>query len=154
MASMKKILTPTRGGEASQPNQDRAIQIAKEEHAELFFLYITDVSFLDRLASPVLIDMEAELSEMGEFVLAIAQERAQKQGVEAQALVRSGVFSEVIASVIEEQAIDTLILGSPEEETGITTREYLTNLSEELGERFDLEILLLSQGELVYEYKI
>ncbi|MGD2161541.1 MAG: universal stress protein [Anaerolineales bacterium] len=151
---MKRILTPTRGGEASQPNQDRAIQIAKEENAELYFLYIADVSFLDRLASPVLVDMEAELSEMGEFVLAIAQERAEKQGVQAQALVRSGVFSEVIASVIEEQEIDTLILGSPQEETGITTREYLTSLSEELGERFDLEILLLSKGEVVYEYKI
>jgi nucleotide-binding universal stress UspA family protein len=151
---MKKILTPTRGGEASQPNQDRAIQIAKDEGAELYFLYIADVSFLDRLASPVLVDMEAELSEMGEFVLAIAQERAEKQGVEAQALVHSGVFSEVIAMVIEEHDIDTLILGSPEEKTGITTREYLTDLSEELGERFDLEILLLSKGEVVYEYRI
>jgi RNase H-fold protein (predicted Holliday junction resolvase) len=69
-------------------------------------------------------------------------------------LVRSGVFSEVIASVIEEQEIDTLILGSPEQQTGITTTDYLTSLSEELGERFDLEILLLSKGEVVYEYKI
>ncbi|MDF1500853.1 MAG: universal stress protein [Anaerolineales bacterium] len=151
---MKKILTPTRGGEASLPNQDRAIQIAKEQGAELYFLYITDVSFLDRLASPVLIDMEAEISEMGEFVLAIAQERAAKQGVEAKALVHSGVFSEVIAAVIEEHAVDTLILGSPDEQTGITTWEYLTRLSEELGERFDLEILLLSKGEVVYEYQI
>jgi nucleotide-binding universal stress UspA family protein len=151
---MKKILTPTRGGEASKPNQDRAIQIAKEEGAELYFLYIADVSFLDRLASPVLVDMEAELSEMGEFVLAIAQERAAKQGVDAKALVQSGVFSEVLTSVIEEHDIDTLILGSPQEETGITTREYLTGLSEELGERFDLEILLLSKGEIVYEYRI
>jgi nucleotide-binding universal stress UspA family protein len=154
MVLMKKILTPTRGGEASRPNQDRAIQIAKEEGAELYFLYIADVSFLDRLASPVLVDMEAELSEMGEFVLAIAQERAAKQGVEAQALVRSGVFSEVIAEVIEEQEIDTLILGSPEKQTGITTTDYLTSLSEELGERFDLEILLLSKGDVVYEYRI
>jgi nucleotide-binding universal stress UspA family protein len=151
---MKKILTPTRGGEASQPNQDRAIQIAKEQGAELNFLYIADVSFLDRLASPVLVDMEAELSEMGEFVLAIAQERAAKQGVEAQALVRSGNFSEVLAEVIEEYDIDTLILGSPASEAALTTREYLTNLTEELGERFDLEILLLSEGEIVYEYKI
>lgn len=151
---MKKILTPTRGGEASKPNQDRAIQIAKEEAAELYFLYIADVSFLDRLASPVLVDMEAELSEMGEFVLAIAQERAAKQGVDAKALVQSGVFSEVLTSVIEEHDIDTLILGSPQEETGITTREYLTGLSEELGERFELEILLLSKGEIVYEYRI
>jgi RNase H-fold protein (predicted Holliday junction resolvase) len=74
--------------------------------------------------------------------------------VDAKALVQSGVFSEVIATVIEEHEIDTLILGSPEEETGITTREYLTDLSEELGERFDLEILLLSKGEIVYEYRI
>lgn len=151
---MKRILTPTRGGEASQPNQDRAIQIAKKKDADLFFLYIADVSFLDRLASPVLVDMEAELSEMGEFVLAIAQERAEKQGLEARALVRSGNFSEVLADVIEEFEIDTLILGSPEEETGITTRDYLTGLSEELSERFDLEILLLSRGEVVHEYRI
>ena len=151
---MRRILTPTRGGEASLPNQDRAIQIAKENDAELFFLYVADVSFLDRLASPVLVDMEAELSEMGEFVLAIAQERAAKQGVVAQALVYSGVFGEALTAAIEEHEIDTLILGSPQEKTGLTTREYLTDLSEELGERFDLEILLLSEGEVVYEYRI
>jgi len=57
-------------------------------------------------------------------------------------------------AVIEEFGIDTLILGSPEEETGITTRDYLTGLSEELSERFDLEILLLSRGEVVDEYRI
>jgi hypothetical protein len=72
---MTTILRPTRGGEASYPNQDRAIKLAKERDADLLLLYVANVHFLDRLAGPVIVDVETELEEMGEFLLALAQER-------------------------------------------------------------------------------
>jgi nucleotide-binding universal stress UspA family protein len=89
-----KILCLTRGGEASYPNQDGAIAIAKDLDEELLFLYISSVQFLDHSAAPKVVDIESELDEMGEFLLVMAQERAQKAGVKADILVRRGNFQE------------------------------------------------------------
>jgi len=98
---MSTILCPTRGGEASYPNQDHAIQLAKEQDSALLFLYISNVEFLDRLSSPVLVDLESELIQLGEFVLAMAQERAEKAGVQADTVCKSGLFQEALFETIE-----------------------------------------------------
>lgn len=68
-----KILVPTRGGESSYPNQDKAIEIAKQKGADILFLYITNIEFLEKVSRPVIVD--------------IAQERAGKAGVKAETLV-------------------------------------------------------------------
>ena len=49
------ILCPTRGGQASYPNQDLAIAIAKEREVEILFLYITNVE-LGELDAKVNVD--------------------------------------------------------------------------------------------------
>ena len=150
---MTTILCPTRGGERSFPNQDRAAALAKERNAELIFLYINDVTFLNQVASPVLIDLEAELEEMGEFLLTMAQDRAAKLGVEAQAIVRQGVFREAIAEVIPEFGVDILVLGSSDEDAGHTTSDYLRSLSAKLSQEHGIEVILLSDGDIVTTIK-
>ncbi len=146
---MTTILHPTRGGEASYPNQDRVIAIAKEQNARLIFLYVSDVQFLNRTASQVVLDVVAkEIDEMGDFVLAIVQERAQKAGLEAEAIVRRGVFSEVLREVIDEYQVDTLILGSSSEGQGLTTPEFLAELSQEINTETGATVIILSQGEI------
>ncbi len=150
---MMKILAPTRGGEPSYPNQDKAIALAKEKAAELYFLYITDISFLDRLASPVLVDIAEELDEMGGFVLAMAQERAAQQEVAAQAVVRRGHFRDVLNTVIGELGIDIVVLGSPATGDAFTTFEFLKELAGELADRENVETIVLANGEIVYEKK-
>lgn len=148
---MTTILCPTRGGEQSFPNQDRAIAIAKERGAELLFLYVSDIKFLERLASPILVlgDVQAELDEMGEFMLMMAQERAENQGIHADTVVRRGSFSGALADVIEERNVTTLVLGSPVEGTASTTTSYLESLIQELTEKTGVEIILLHQGEII-----
>ena len=81
---MGKILCATRGGEASYRTQDAAIALAQERGDELLFLFVVDIQFLDRTAHAVRPDIvSAEMEKMGEFLLAMAQERAEKQGVTA-----------------------------------------------------------------------
>ncbi|MDT8304782.1 MAG: hypothetical protein RRC07_02505, partial [Anaerolineae bacterium] len=72
---MITLLMPTRGGPASYPNQGGAIALARAEGARLIFLYVAHARFLNLIMSPVLVDMEAEMEELGEFLLAMAQER-------------------------------------------------------------------------------
>jgi nucleotide-binding universal stress UspA family protein len=129
----KMILCPTRGGKGSYPNQDRAIAIAKERGTNILFLYITNVEFLGLTAAPKLVDIEAELDEMGEFMLVMAQDRAEKASVEATTLVMHGQFREVLAEVIEKHQIGTVVLGSSAGGTGVVTKEYIQELVDHIS---------------------
>lgn len=147
---MDNILCPTRGGEASVPNQEVAIAIAKERGANLVFLHVSDARFLDMMASPILVDVEAELEGLGEFLLAMAQERAERAGVEADAVVRRGVFSEALRSVIEERDITTLVLGSSQEDQGLTSERYMSELVRWILDESPVEIFVVREGEILY----
>jgi nucleotide-binding universal stress UspA family protein len=149
----KIILCPTRGGKDSYPNQDRAIAIAKERGAEVLFLYVTNVEFLGLTAAPKLIDIEDELDEMGEFMLTMAQERAEKASVNALALVQRGHFREVLIDVIEEHDIDTVVLGSSAGGTGMVTAAYVHNLADEISGKTGVEFIVVDRGEIVNTFK-
>ncbi len=149
-----KILCLTRGGEASYPNQDGAIAIAKDLDEELIFLYISSVQFLDYSAAPKVVDIESELDEMGEFLLVMAQERARKAGVMADILVRRGNFSEVLKDVVQEYPIETVILGSSTGDTGVITEEYISEITEEISREYDVEFIILMDGNIQKTFEI
>jgi nucleotide-binding universal stress UspA family protein len=151
---MATILCSTRGGQASYPNQDRAIAIAREREADLLFLYVSNVRFLNLVASPVLIDLEEELDEMGEFMLAMAQERAEKAGVQASAEVRRGVFRQALKASIKAHHITTVVLGSSTEGEGVTTLSYLQELVEWVRTETGAEVIVVSNGEIVNVTKL
>lgn len=146
---MTTILRPTRGGHASYPNQDRAIAIAKERGADLLFLYVSNVRFLDRVASPVLVDVETELEELGEFLLAMAQERAEKAGVRAEAVVRRGEFRQALEEVIREYEVATVVLGSAAGGTSVTPPGYLEDLVQAILAETGVEVIVVHEGEIV-----
>lgn len=146
------ILCPTRGGEASFPNQDRAIAIAKEREAELIFLYITDVRFLGLSAGYKVVDVEHAIDEMGEFILAMAQERAEKEGVHAISALRRGTFNEALKDVIQEHEVETVVIGKSAGGTGVITLGYLESLVEEITCEADVEFIVVDQGKIVNTY--
>ncbi len=151
---MINILCPTRGGRASIPNQDQAIAMAVEMGANLYFLYVSDIHFLDQLRNPVSAeDIERQLDEIGEFVLEMAKERAEKAGIQSEALVRRGSFSLALEQVIREKKISMVVLGSGSQGTGITTPEYRRDLAAHLVEEFGVEVLISAVGEVVEHHK-
>lgn len=147
------ILCPTRGGEASVPNQERAIAIARERGCDLLFLYVSNIEFLGLTAVPKLIDFEAEMDEMGEFMLTMAQERAESAGVRALTHVHRGNFNEVLVDVIHEYKIGTVVLGSSAGGTGVVTRDYIQNLATEIADKTGVEFIIVDQGEIVETYR-
>lgn len=151
---MPTILRPTRGGEASFPNQDRAIAIAKERGAELLFLYVSNVHFLNRVASAVLVDVEAELDELGEFLLTMAQERAEKAGVRAKTTTRRGEFRQALEDVLKEhEEITAVVLGTATGGTGVIPPGYMEDLVQELLSEPGVEVFVLDAGEIVEHRK-
>ena len=143
------ILCPTRGGEASYPNQDSAISMAIERGADLIFLYVSNVHFLDLIAAPKVFDIEAEMDEMGDFLLTMAQERGSQAGIEADAIVRRGEFRETLKDIIEEYQVTTVVLGAAGVETGVLTEDYIDTLSEEMCSETGTEFIVVHQGEIV-----
>ena len=149
-----KILCLTRGGEGSYPNQDGAIAIAKERGQDMMFLYISNIEFLDHTAAPKVIDIEAELDELGEFLLVMAQERASKAGVTAKTLVRRGFFREVLSEVIEENNFETVILGSSSGDTGIIDEDLLHEVTSEVHLKYKIEFIILYEGNVLKTYQV
>lgn len=147
---MTTILYPTRGGPTSQANQDKIIALAKELEANLVFLYVSNVEFLSSVARPALVDIiEDELDHMGEFLLAIAQERAAKAGWQADAVVRRGNFYQALSSVITEYNVTLLALGAPGQSHAVTTPKFLKQLMESIFQEFGIDVIVLRDGEVI-----
>jgi len=110
---MAIILCATRGGEDSICTQDEAIARAKENNDTLLFLYVVDLQFLNKTAAPIVVDVEDEVSDMGDFLLMMAKERSNEQGVHAEAINRKGRVREQIKKVAVEKEVSLIILGRP-----------------------------------------
>ncbi len=110
---MGKILCATRGGDASCRTQDAAVALAKEQGDALLFLYVVDLHFLDKTAGAGVVDVEQEMTKMGEFLLLMAQERAAEQDVTAETICRKGKFQEGLKSAAGEEGVSLVVFGRP-----------------------------------------
>ncbi len=137
---MGKILCATRGGEASYRTQDAAIALARERGDSLIFLYVVDTHFLDRTERAVRPDVVAEeMARMGQFLLTMAQERAQAQGVQAEVRIRRGEVLEELKAAAREEGADLVILGRPGEEESTFRQTDLESIAREIEEETGVE---------------
>jgi nucleotide-binding universal stress UspA family protein len=140
---MGLILCATRGGEASFRTQNAAITLAKERGDEVVFLYIVDLNFLDKTAAPIVVDVENEISQMGKFLLLVAQERASEQGIEARMICRKGnVRAEIKKAAIEIEAT-LVILGRPAGETSAFRLSSLKTYARQIEQETGIETLIV-----------
>jgi len=139
-----RILCAIRGGEASFRTQDAAITLAKERGEELLFLYVVDTRFLDRTARPFRRDtVAAEMRKMGEFLLHMALERAQAQGVRASLLVHYGDLREELKAAARSEDVSVVALGRPQGEDSVFTQDELRDLAAEVRIETGLEVVVL-----------
>jgi nucleotide-binding universal stress UspA family protein len=140
---MGKILCATRGGEDSQRTQQAAIALAKEQGDELIFLYVADASFLDRIAAPVVVNVESELDQMGRFQLILAQEQAAEQGVAAQIAIRHGHLRTELVAVACELGITLIVLGRPQGRAAVFDEADLEEFAAELEAKTRAQVQIL-----------
>ena len=147
---MTTILYPTRSGASAYLNQDWAVELAKERGADLVLLYVSNVHFLNLITGPVNLDLvESEMEVLGEFLLAMAQERVEKIGFEAETVVRSGEFVSALEEVIEEKGVSVVVLGCPTDDTGITSEGYIVRVAEKLLADLNVEVFVVGEGRVV-----
>lgn len=140
---MDVILCATRGGEASIQTQQRAIELARARGAKLVFVFVSDVSFLDGYTAPRVPAMEDEMRHLGEFLLLMAKERAQKAGVEVDTVVREGVFRTALIEAAKQYGASVIVLGRPAEHS-LTTLDYLeTEIKPAIAKATGAEVLIV-----------
>jgi nucleotide-binding universal stress UspA family protein len=131
-----KILCATRGGVAHH-TQDAAIALAKERGETVLFLYVVDLRFLNKTAGPIVIDVENEITKMGEFLLLMAKERAAEQGVVAETMSRRGNLREELKNAAREESVSLVVLGRPTGEQSVfqlaDLRAFAAELEAETG---------------------
>jgi nucleotide-binding universal stress UspA family protein len=103
----------TRRGEGGIRAQKEAIRIAKDRGEPLVFLYVADSSFLNKLAAPIVVDINHILESLGRFLLYTSIEYASAEGVKAESLIRHGAVREVLPIVVSQIGATTIIMGHP-----------------------------------------
>jgi nucleotide-binding universal stress UspA family protein len=139
---MAKILCAIRGGEASQRIQDIAIQRAKERGEEIVFLYVVNTEFLDTASAALRESVTLEMEKLGDFLLLMAQERARKEGVVAEPLLRHGYLQAEFKAAACTPEISTVLLGVPGER-GNFSMESLKATAQEIEEKCKVEVLIV-----------
>jgi hypothetical protein len=109
----------------------------------LVFLYVVDLSFLDSTASAVRPDVvETEMSRLGEFLLEMARERAEVQGLAAETMVRHGSLGAELKATVRELGAATVVLGRPDE-GGVYSLADLEDFAAALEAETGAEVLIL-----------
>ena len=130
---MKKILCATRGGEASIRAQDTAIALAKAQNAELWFIYVVDIGFMDKSLYAMRPDVvTGGMEDLGEFLLAMAQERARQQGVKAEYLLRHGDLRQELIDTARDEGMDLVLVGKPAGEQSTFALDALEAFASEI----------------------
>ena len=140
---MGLILCATRGGEASYRTQQAAIALAKDRGNEIVFLYIIDLSFLNKTASPIVVNVENELEQMGRFFLLMAKERALEEGVEVRTIIRKGIVREEIINAIIEEGATLVVLGRPAGEQSTFQESSLGSFAVEIEDLTEATTVLV-----------
>ena len=137
------VLCATRGGPASYPNQDAAIALAKARGQDIVFINVTNMKFLDKVSSAILVDMDEQMEELAEFLLLMAKERAEQAGVSARTEVRTGSFCQALIDAVRTYHADVVVFGQPGESGSLFKAEQLQRLGECLRSETGVEEVVL-----------
>lgn len=142
---MSGIVCAIRGGPDSRPTIDKAISLAAETGQRIYFLYVVNLDFLTHTQSSRIHSINAEMRQMGEFILLSAQTTASSRNVEAEGVVRQGNVGEEIVSLSQEVEANYVILGTPQTETeeNIFSIQRLNTFRERLESETEAQVILV-----------
>lgn len=139
----KKILCGTKGSQGCKKAEERAIKLAKENGAELTFLYVVNVDFMARgggRGSSGFDGAEDSVSKIGRIILEGAKDEAEEKGVSAKVEIRKGKPIDEIINYIKSSGTDLLVIGHISRggiqrhmEGSDTVEEFVNKIKSETG---------------------
>jgi nucleotide-binding universal stress UspA family protein len=112
----KKIVCGVTASAHSQKAALEAARLAKQNGAQLFYVYAVDLAFLKggRMGSLSQDVVAQEIEKLGKQIMALAEQIAASEGVKPEKIIRRGTVLEVLGQVMNEQKADLLVLGHEE----------------------------------------
>jgi nucleotide-binding universal stress UspA family protein len=131
---MSGIICAIRGGPGSQPTINRAIDLAKETELTIHFLYVVNLDFMAHTTSSRTHSVYHEMDRMGEFILLVAQDKAEGHGVNSEGVVKHGTVREEIIKLAKEVNATYVVLGRPKEKDDVDyfTHDLIDSFKEEI----------------------
>ncbi len=107
----------------------------------MIFFYVTDIEFLAYANYAMRPDViTREMDKMAEFLMVMAVERAEEEGIKADYLIRHGRFAEELEAVVREEGITLVVLGQPEGEGSAFGISGLRLLAEKIQKDTGVEV--------------
>ncbi len=137
------IVCALRGRPESRATVTKAIDLARENDAQLTFVHVFNADFMGS-AAPTMTSVQVvyrQLESMSRFVMELLCDRARRRGVEkVDCALRSGDIPTQLLKVMNEFKADGLVIGKPSKDTEIggvfTAEEYdqfIQTVEQELG---------------------
>jgi len=143
---MSGVLCAIRGGPGSHPTIRKAINLAESKKLPLYFLYVFNLDFMRHTSHSRADTITADMKQMGEFILLMAESLAAEQGVNAEGIMRQGQVAEEICELGKELAADYVILGRPKEERNVFTQDRMSELEKTIEESTGADVILVGEG--------
>ena len=140
---MSGIVCAIRGGPGSQPTIDKALEVARRRNLPVYFLYVFNLDFMHHTSHSRADIITADMQQMGEFILMMAENLAADQDVQAEGIMRQGEVAEEISALGRELHADYVIMGRPKEERNVFTRERQRQLVSEIEEKTGAQVILV-----------
>lgn len=146
---MGPIVCATRGGEAGRRTQERAIALAKERGAELIFVSVFDPGFAGPLGDALSAAVAKEQQWLGRALMSVAQARARKKGVVADAVVRSGPIREGIEEFLCESNASTLVIGEAKIDSALSAFRpgTIQSCARHIEQNTSVEVIVVTPAE-------
>ncbi len=109
----RKIVCGVTASAHSQKAAMEAARLARKDGAELVYVYVVDVTFLEggRTVSLTEDVVAGSLEKLGEHILELAGQIAATQGVKSRQIVARGTVLDVLKQIVVEEKADLLVLG-------------------------------------------
>ncbi|MDP6459760.1 MAG: universal stress protein [Candidatus Hydrothermarchaeota archaeon] len=132
MRKIRHIVVSTIGSDSCKRAENKGIELAKKENAQLTFLYIVDTSFLSGIPRRIhgVDSAEKDLRRIGRIILERALERSVKKGLKAETAIRTGSVMEELKRFLMESQTDLLLIGC--EKRGLLDKHLLKQSQKEL----------------------
>jgi nucleotide-binding universal stress UspA family protein len=156
---MNEIVCATRGGEASRAVQMAAIVQARESGNPLVFLYVVSPDSVADIEPGLEEAVLEELTWLGKAVLNVAQDRADREGVASEKVIRIGPVRDEICSYLTEKEASLLLLGAPRSTTtSIFGDDPVERLASSIHDNTDVEVAVvrphLEDSDSYYTYLV
>ena len=108
----KTIVCGVTGSEASRKAAIEATRLAKDNKANLIYVYAIDTTFLEGMTIELTSDFaQKTLEHLGGRILERAEEISSAEGVTSKKILRPGAVLEVLKQVLAEEKADLLVIG-------------------------------------------